>query len=206
MENAEIHGSMNCLDHVAALITSILVAILDRFRFPICPVDPILPYGDGEHVMQVHAWMHVSVNDHFAVASFQITDGNKVLPRIAPEKFVGFETDRQGVWPSKVVLDQHGLIRSIHTGFSDVRLITPICPVHISAEGIQHDSPWLLEVFRDQNFPIASVQFGDFYRVQTFVAPIQIPGNPIDRQAVRILQGRLVQSLRLVRAQAHPFD
>lgn len=163
---------MNGLDHVAALITTVFVAILDRFRFPIRPVDAIFPHGDRENVVQVHARMHVPVDDHLSVAPFEITDGDEVFSGIAPEEFVGFETDRQGVRPSKMVLDQHGLIGSVHAGLTDVRLITPVGPVHVPTEGVQYDRSGFLEVLRDQDLPISSIEFGYFYRVQALVTPI----------------------------------
>lgn len=206
MEDAQIHGSMYRLDHCAAVVPSILVTELDRFCFPVGPVDPVFPNGNGEDVMQVHARMHIPVNDHFPITTFQITDGYEIFAGITPEEFVRFEADRQGIWPTEVVLDQHSLVRSVHAGFADVRLIAPVGPVHVSAEGIQYDCPWLLEILRNQYLPIPSIQFGDLDRVQTFVTPVQIPRNPIDRQTVRILEGGLVQSFRAIRTQAHAFD
>lgn len=70
MEDPQIHRSMYRLHYRPAVIPSILVTELDRFSFPIGPVDSIFPHGNGKDVMQIHAWMHIPVEYHLSIATF----------------------------------------------------------------------------------------------------------------------------------------
>lgn len=105
MEDSQIHGSMYRLHQRTAVVSSILVTEFDRFRFPIGPVDPVFPHGNGEDVMQVHARMHIPVEYHLPIATFQITYGYEIFAGITPEEFVRLEADRQSIWPTEMVLD-----------------------------------------------------------------------------------------------------
>ena len=70
---------------------------------------------------------------------------------------------------------------SYHADFADVRLIAPIRPVEIASVGIEDDGARFSQVGADEDLPVLAVQFGDFDRVRPFVAPIQIPPDPIHR-------------------------
>lgn len=52
--------------------------------------------------------------------------------------------------------------------------------------GIQHNSPGLLQVFWDEDFPHGAVEPGDFDAVRASVGPVEVAGHPVHGDAVGV--------------------
>lgn len=203
MKHTNVHRPMDRRQNGGTIVAAILVTRFNRLRFPVRPIDAILPHGNRENVMQVDQRILRSAQNRLSIVAIQIAARNEILASIAPIQFSRFEIDGERIWPSEAIFDDDARCAAIQAGLSNMGSFAPIGPIDITLIRIYGDGARLLQILVDQHFSILAVQLRHFNRVQTFVAPIQILRHPIDAQSVRIFQQRVMYLHRSIVRRAH---
>ena len=95
-----VHGTMDCTDDGLSFTTIVFVALFDRFRLPISPVDVIFENGHGEDVVQSSARVVITAEDNAWITALQIGNCDVVFASIRPKKFVRFIGNSQSIGPT----------------------------------------------------------------------------------------------------------
>ena len=114
--------------------------------------------------------------------------GDVVLPGVAEEHLASCVVDGEGVRPTHSLRHEDFGPRAVHPGPANVRLGAPVGPEEVPGGGVDRDGPGLLESLGQDDPPVLPIQVGDLDGVAAFVAPVQVPADPIHGQPVGIPQ------------------
>lgn len=144
MVYANIHWPMDGCQNGGAIVAVIFVTRFNRFRFPVRPIDAILPHGNREYVMQIDQRILRSAQNRHSIVSIQIAARNKIFACITPIQFFCFKTYGKRIRPTKTVFNDNARCASIQTGLSDVRPFAPVRPVDVALVRIDGNGSRLL--------------------------------------------------------------
>lgn len=82
------------------LVALVLVTFLDRFGFPVGPVDRILKDSQSENVVESGVGVVSATEDDARIAAFQIGHSDIVFTSVSPKDFIGFVGNGKGVGPA----------------------------------------------------------------------------------------------------------
>lgn len=134
-------------------------------------------------------WVCVLIPDNLHVVPLEVGMGDVVLVRVGPEQLIGDVGDGEGVGPPQGRVDDDPLVRTVHPRLADVRLVPPVRPVHVAVVRIQHNSSRILETGGDQGLPVLPIELGNLDGIFALVTPVQVTAHPVQRYAVRALNG-----------------
>ena len=95
-----VHGPVDGSEDGLALVAAVLVALFDRFRLPVGPVDKVLEDGHGEDVVQPRRRVVAAAEDDARPPALQIGHGDVVLARVRPKQFARLVRNGQRVRPT----------------------------------------------------------------------------------------------------------
>ena len=95
-----VHGPVDGSEDGLALVAAVLVALFDRFRLPVGPVDKVLEDGHGEDVVQPRRRVVAAAEDDARPPALQIGHGDVVLARVRPKQFARLVRNGQSVRPT----------------------------------------------------------------------------------------------------------
>ena len=98
----QVHRSMNCPKNCRVVFSTVLVASLNRHRFPIGPVNVILEHGQRKDVLKMSERIGTSGEDDSEVGSVEVDGSDVILSGVAEEQLTSGVVDGQGVRPAEV--------------------------------------------------------------------------------------------------------
>lgn len=137
--------------------------------------------------MQIQMRINAACQQQTRSIAIEITDRYRILSCIAPEELLRLKAYSQGIGPAKILAYNHTRIGTIHAGFANVRIVSPVGPVNVTLIRIQGNATRLPQILIDEHLAIFSIQLRHLNRVQSLVAPIQILGHPIHCKSIGIL-------------------
>lgn len=158
MEDTQIHRSVYGGNQRRAILAIVLIAILNRFGLPVRPIDAILPHGNGKDVMQIQMRINAACQQQTRPIAIEITNRYRILACIAPEKLLRLKANGQRVGPTKILAYNHTSIGTIHAGFANVRIISPVGPVNVTLIRIQCNATRLTQILINEHLAILSIQ------------------------------------------------
>lgn len=100
MVHLNVHGSVNCRYNCFSITTVVFVALLNRFRLPVRPVDGIFEDCKGKNVVETGVGVFSTAEDNTRIAAFQICDSDIIFTSVRPKYFVRFVGNGQRVRPT----------------------------------------------------------------------------------------------------------
>lgn len=75
---------------------------------------------------------HTLFNNSSSIEAIKIRHCNIIFLSICPEDLSGDIVNSEGIWPAQRLVDETSELSAIHACFSDIRFVSPVCPVQIS--------------------------------------------------------------------------
>lgn len=107
MIDTQVHRPVYCRDKRGAILTVVLVAVLNGLGLPVRPIDAILPHGNGKYMMQIQTRIDAARQQQTRMIAIQVADRNRVLSGITPEQLLCFEANGQGIGPAQILAYDH---------------------------------------------------------------------------------------------------